>query len=57
MGVAPGSCIKVGDSLNDVGAARAAGMMSCYISGGENLPAQMRENPPDCSIVTLPDLL
>lgn len=57
MGVEPAAVIKVGDSLNDVGAARAAGMMSCYISGGENPPAQMAANPPDCSIVTLLDLV
>ena len=57
MGVPPEYCVKVGDSLNDVGAARTAGMMSCYISGGENLPAQMRDNPPDCFINDLPDLL
>lgn len=39
--VAPSRVLFVGDSRNDVAAATAAGMRSCYLIGGEDTPAQV----------------
>lgn len=51
--VAPAHCIFVGDSRNDVGAARKAGMLAVYLSGGEDTAEAMTRQPADVEIDTL----
>ena len=48
--VEPKHCIFIGDSRNDVGAARKAGMLAAYLSGGEDTPAAMAQQPADVEI-------
>jgi phosphoglycolate phosphatase len=48
--VEPGNCIFIGDSRNDVGAARKAGMLAAYLSGGEDTPEDMTRQPADVEI-------
>jgi HAD superfamily hydrolase (TIGR01509 family) len=55
--VLPEECLFVGDSRNDVGAARKAGMLSAYLSGGEDSPKAMSPQPADIEIGSLNSLL
>lgn len=54
--VDPAHVIFIGDSRNDVGAAREAGMLACFLAGGEDTPQAMRENPADIEITRLGEL-
>ena len=51
--IAPSRVLFVGDSRNDVAAATAAGMRSCYLIGGEDTPAQVAPLSQTYSIRTL----
>jgi len=60
LGVAPGRCLMVGDSSNDVQAARAAGMPVVCVSYGYNHGRDIREARPDAvidSLLELPPML
>jgi len=57
LDVAPEKCLFVGDSRNDVGAARKAGMLSAYLSGGEDSPKAMSLQPADIEIDRLTRLV
>jgi phosphoglycolate phosphatase len=54
--VDPAQVIFIGDSRNDVGAARDAGMLAGFLAGGEDSPRAMRENPADIKIDRLGEL-
>lgn len=54
--VDPARSIFIGDSRNDVGAARAAGMLACFIRGGEDSPEAMAKYPADLEIDSLSQL-
>ena len=56
LDVAPEQCLFVGDSRNDTGAARKAGMLSAYLSGGEDAPGVMSLQPADIEIDCLSNL-
>ena len=56
LGVEPADVIMVGDSLDDVGAARSAGMQACYLSGGQDSRDTMRQKPADIEITRLSQL-
>ena len=47
----------VGDSLDDIKAARNAGILVAVVEGGQNRLSEIREAKPDWIIVGLPDLL
>lgn len=60
LGVAPANVILIGDSLDDVGAARNAGMLAGYLAGGQDSKETMTKNPADMEIthlMQLPDLI
>lgn len=54
--VSPADCLFVGDSANDVGAAHAAGMTACYLSGGEDRPGALAHDPPEVALSSLKGL-
>jgi len=47
----------VGDSLDDIKAARNAGVLVAVVRGGQNRLAEIREAKPDWIMAGLPDLL
>jgi phosphoglycolate phosphatase len=57
LGAAPENSLMVGDSVNDVRAARAAGFRIICVSYGYNHGRDIREARPDAVIDTLPELL
>jgi HAD superfamily hydrolase (TIGR01509 family) len=60
LGLTPERIIFVGDSRNDVAAAHAAGMQSCYLVGGEDTPEKLSAFSPHSTITALgqlPELL
>jgi phosphoglycolate phosphatase len=54
--LAPARILFVGDSRNDVIAAHAAGMASCYLVGGEDTPEQLASFSPNLTIRKLGQL-
>lgn len=54
--VDPSRVVFVGDSRNDVGAAREAGMLAAYIRGGEDAPSAMARFPADLELRSLTEL-
>lgn len=56
FGVQPGDSLMVGDSVNDVKAARAAGFMIACVPYGYNHGDDIRDAEPDLVIDTLADL-
>jgi HAD superfamily hydrolase (TIGR01509 family) len=50
LDVAPAQCLFIGDSRNDVGAARKAGMLAGYLTGGEDSPEDMVQHKADIDI-------
>lgn len=60
LGVKPPDVLFVGDSRNDVGAARQAGMQAAYLRGGEDSPEAMSLFPADIELdklLQLPSIL
>lgn len=57
LGVDPAHTLFVGDAFNDVAAARAAGMMACYVSGGEDTLQALERCAPDLVIAGLNELI
>lgn len=57
LGVAPTGAIMVGDSVNDVQAARAAGMPVIAVPYGYNYGSDIREARPDLVVSQLDELL
>ncbi len=57
LGVAPTGAIMVGDSVNDVQAARAAGMPVIAVPYGYNYGSDIREAGPDLVVSQLDELL
>ena len=60
LGVKPAEVLFVGDSRNDVGAARQAGMQAAYLRGGEDSPETMALFPADIELdklLQLPPIL
>jgi len=60
LGVVPGEALFIGDSRNDVGAARRAGMLAGYLRGGEDSPESMALFPADIELdklLRLPQIL
>jgi phosphoglycolate phosphatase len=60
LGVKPAEVLFVGDSRNDVGAARQAGMQAGYLRGGEDSPEAMALFPADIELdklLQLPPIL
>lgn len=60
LGLTPERIVFVGDSRNDVAAAHAAGMQSCYLVGGEDTPEKLSAFSPHSTITALgqlPELL
>ena len=53
----PERALMVGDSAQDVLAARAAGMRSCGIESNIGDPALMRRARPDITVPSMPDLM
>ena len=56
LDVAPGEALFIGDSRNDVGAARSAGMLAGYLRGGEDSPEAMALFPADLELDALHQL-
>ena len=56
LGVQPSLCILIGDSREDVGAARNAGMLAGHLRGGQHSAESMRESPADLEIDRLGEL-
>lgn len=54
--VDPAQIVFIGDSRNDVQAARAAGMIAVYLRGGEDSPEDMARFPADLEIDHLSQL-
>lgn len=57
FGVDAAQCIFIGDSRNDMAAAREAGMLAAYVSGGEDPPDTCSSHRPDIEINRLNQLL
>jgi phosphoglycolate phosphatase len=60
LGIKPAEVLFVGDSRNDVGAARQAGMLTAYLRGGEDSPEAMALFPADIELdklLQLPPIL
>lgn len=60
LGVKPAEVLFIGDSRNDVGAARQAGMQAAYLRGGEDSPEAMALFPADVeldNLLQLPPIL
>lgn len=57
LGIAPRDCLMVGDSRNDVAAARGAGMPVVAVSYGYNHGADIRDDAPDAVIEAMDQLL
>ncbi len=57
LGMEPGETIFVGDSRNDVAAARAADMAVCYLRGGERWPYGFPKLSADIEISSLDQIL
>jgi phosphoglycolate phosphatase len=60
FGLPPAQCLMVGDSVNDVAAARAAGMPVAAVSYGYNHGGPIADTGPDVvidSLAELPDLI
>ena len=47
----------MGDSLDDIKAARNAGVLVAIVQGGQNTMAEIKKAKPDWVIAELPDLL
>ena len=56
LGVEPAEVILIGDSLDDVGAARNAGMLVGYLAGGQDPREAMIQHPADIEITSLSQL-
>jgi phosphoglycolate phosphatase len=56
LGLSPDRILFVGDSRNDVAAAHAAGMSSCYLVGGEDPPEKLEAFSPNSTISALGQL-
>jgi phosphoglycolate phosphatase len=56
LGLSPERILFVGDSRNDVVAAHAAGMRSCYLVGGEDTPERLKAFSPNATITALRQL-
>jgi phosphoglycolate phosphatase len=56
LGVEPSQCIFIGDSREDVGAARNAGMLAGHLKGGQHSTESMRESPAELEIDALSQL-
>ena len=56
LDVGPGEVLFIGDSRNDVGAARRAGMLAGYLRGGEDSPEAMALFPADLELDELRQL-
>jgi HAD superfamily hydrolase (TIGR01509 family) len=56
LNVPPSRCILIGDSREDVGAARNAGMLAGHLRGGQHSAESMRESPADLEIDRLGEL-
>lgn len=56
LGLAAADCLVVGDSRNDVQAARAAGMAVAAVSYGYNHGEDIRDSHPDAVMATLAEL-
>lgn len=56
MGIQPENCLMVGDSINDVKAARAAGFQIICVPYGYNHGIDIRESDPDAVIESLANL-
>lgn len=57
LGCAPDASLMVGDSLSDVGAARAAGLRVAIVLGGESAEADVRRAGPDHVVSRLEEIL
>lgn len=55
--VAPSKCLMIGDSINDVRAARAAGFQIACVTYGYNHGQDIRETQPDLVIDSLNELI
>lgn len=56
LGPPPAATLVVGDGLQDLRAARAAGMPCCAVLGGYTDPASLRAETPDLSIESVAEL-
>ena len=56
LGVQPSQCILIGDSREDVGAARNAGMLAGHLKGGQHSVESMSDSPADLEIDRLSQL-
>ena len=56
LGVEPANAILIGDSLDDIGAARSAGMPAGYLAGGHDSKEAMNRQPADIEITSLSQL-
>lgn len=56
LNVDPANVILIGDSRDDVGAARNAGMLVGHLTGGQDAKETMTQNPPDIEITRLNQL-
>lgn len=52
----PNDVILIGDSRDDVGAARSAGMLAGYLTGGQHSPEEMSGHEADIEIIRLGQL-
>ncbi len=57
MGTESASTLFVGDSRNDIEAARAAGMPVCYLIGGERWPQNLPKSEADIEITGLREII
>ncbi len=53
----PDSILFIGDSFDDLGAAKAAGMKSCFLSGGQDRMASNSSEQPNFTINQLKELI
>lgn len=56
LNVSPADAVMIGDSLNDIQAARAAGIKSCAVGYGLGNAAELRSGGPDFFAETVADL-
>ncbi len=57
LGVGPGECLMIGDSVPDIIAAKAAGVKVCAVSYGYGKPEELRACEPDYWLDSLPGLV
>ena len=57
MKIKPSGCAMVGDGLPDIGAGKAAGMLTCAILGGFGDPVELKRLEPDIAVQTMGDLI